>query len=99
MIERLTTQQFLPEEELFLLTNGYIRSYLANLIQTDFKWMIFITANVVFQKITDENEKMNIFSSHRNQNWIIPTSPDQDNILTIADSLDVSGDISGCIFF
>ena len=42
---------------------------------------------MVFQKITDENEKMNIFSSHRNENWIIPTSSDQEYILTIVDSL------------
>ena len=87
VFERRTYQLFLMEEELFIWSNFYLRNHLQTILQTDYRYIVFITANIIFQKIADPGEKTNIFSSFRNRNWIVPTDPDPNEILGIVDSL------------
>ena len=65
-----TWKSYLPETEIFIYHNFYMRPTLSQILQPGKEYLIFLSAEIEFHKLTDINDKMSIFSSYRNQRWI-----------------------------
>ena len=61
---------FLPEAETYIYHNFHLRPNLTNTLQPGKEFIIFLTAEIEFNKIANVEDTTTIFSSFRNQRWL-----------------------------
>ena len=63
-------KRFLPEVEIFLYNNFYVRTSLIHLLQPNREYLIFLNAEILFHKMSDIHDTIAIFSSYRTDRWV-----------------------------
>ena len=64
-----------------------MRPYLKNLLEENYRYLIFLAAEIEFEKIDDPSDTMTIFSSVRNSHWLVIDNLNEDHVTTLVDRL------------
>ena len=77
----------MAESEIFLYHNFHLRQNLSNTFQPGKEYIIFLSAEIEFNKIANPEDTCTIFSSFRNQRWLTIEYISPNFIRNIADEL------------
>ena len=81
--------KMIAEAEFWFYLNYHMRPYLRQLIIPGYRYIVYVASQTQFCKISDESEKMFIWSSVRNQRYIVQLydNDEDDEIYSIIDDL------------
>ena len=81
--------KMIAEAEFWFYLWYHMRPYLRQLIIPGYRYIVYVASQTQFCKISDENEKMFIWSSVRNQKYIVQLydNDEDDEIYSIIDDL------------
>ena len=80
-------KSFLPEVEIYIYSNFYLRPRLLHLLQPDHEYICFINAEIQFVKLTDPTDHITIMSGYRNERWLLVERLDQEYRQGLADEM------------